>query len=63
MSYDAATTGKGGVNTIAVYPIINSASAIDKAFARPHLLDIELMKNAAVTKPRALQTKMVDTVP
>jgi hypothetical protein len=58
-----ATTGKGGLVTIAVYPTTRNASAIIKLFARPNFVDIVLMKNAAVMKPMAVHTKISDTVP
>jgi hypothetical protein len=46
-----------------VYPTTKRASDITKALARPRLLDNELTKNAAARKPRALQRKIVETVP
>jgi hypothetical protein len=49
--------------TIAVYPRINKDSDIISVFARPILEDNALMKNAAAIKPRALQTKIIETVP
>jgi len=61
--YDAATTGNGGVVTIAVYPKINKDSEIISVFARPILKDNALMKKAAAINPRALQTKIIETVP
>jgi len=62
-TYDAQTNGNGGVVTMAVYPRISKASDIIKHFARPILEKSALMKRAAATNPRALQTKMIETVP
>jgi hypothetical protein len=61
--YEAATTGNGGVVTITVYPMTNKASDIISDFARPILKDKALVKKAAAINPRALQTKMTETVP
>lgn len=62
-AYDKQTTGKGGVVTMIVYPRINRPSDIMRDLARPILEDSGLMNNAAAKKPRALQRKIIDTVP
>jgi hypothetical protein len=49
--------------TIVAYPIINKASDIIRDFDRPILEESALMKKAAAINPRALQTKMIETVP
>jgi hypothetical protein len=48
---------------ITVYPRINNASDIIRDFDRPILEESALMKKAAATNPRALHTKMIETVP
>jgi hypothetical protein len=60
---DAATTPNGGVVTIAAYPNMSKISEIIRHFARPILFAKAFMKKAAATNPRALQTKMIETVP
>lgn len=62
-SYEAATAGKGGVRIMERYPSISKASATIRVFARPSLTDNALMKKAATTKPAALHTKSMETVP
>ena len=62
-NYDAQTTGKGGVVMMIVYPRISKPSDIIKDFARPILEESALMNNAAAKNPRALQMKMIETVP
>jgi hypothetical protein len=57
-----ATTPKGGVATIVVYPTTSNISAPMRVLARPMRCTRKLMKKAAAMKPRALQRKMVDTV-
>lgn len=62
-SYEAATAGNGGVRIIERYPSMSKASAIISVLARPSLTAKALMKKAATTKPAALQTKSMETVP
>lgn len=62
-SDDAQTTANGGFVTITVYPRINKLSDIIRDFDRPILEESALMKKAAAMNPRALQIKMIDTVP
>jgi hypothetical protein len=62
-SHEAAMAGNEGVRIMERYPSMSKASAIIKVFARPIFTDKALMKKAAATKPAALQTKMIATVP
>lgn len=62
-SHEAATAGKGGVRIIARYPSISKASVIISVFTRLSLTDKPLIKKATTTKPAALHTKIIATVP
>jgi hypothetical protein len=56
-------TGKGGVVTIAAFAIIKTTEELINVHARPTLVDKELIKKAVATNPKALQMKIIDTVP
>jgi hypothetical protein len=63
LTYESATTGKGGVIARIVYASIKRLSEIINVFPRPILVANPLTNVAAAMNPRALQMKIVETVP
>lgn len=61
-TYDTTTTANGGVQTIITSPTSMTTSASISVRARPNLLCSASMINADAMKPKALETKMSDTI-